>query len=55
LGAEEQRLKAEETKELLLGESTHRIKNTLAMVQAIASQTLRKGRTSGLDCMSLHK
>src|SRR5215472_18448070 len=49
LGAEEQRLKAEETKELLLGESKHRIKNTLATVQAIASQTLRDGRAGGLD------
>jgi len=49
LGAEEQRRKAEETKELLLGESRHRIKNTLATVQAIASQTLRRGRAGGLD------
>ena len=49
LGAEEQRRKAEETKELLLGESKHRIKNTLATVQAIASQTLRDGRAGGLD------
>jgi PAS domain S-box-containing protein len=49
LGAEDQRRKAEETKELLLGESRHRIKNTLATVQAIASQTLRRGRAGGLD------
>jgi PAS domain S-box-containing protein len=49
LAAEEQRRKAEETKELLLGESKHRIKNTLATVQAIASQTLRRGRAGGLD------
>jgi PAS domain S-box-containing protein len=49
LGAEEQRRKAEQTKELLLGESKHRIKNTLATVQAIASQTLRHGRAGGLD------
>src|SRR5262249_38642607 len=49
LGAEEQRRKAEETKELLLAESKHRIKNTLATVQAIASQTLRPGRAGGLD------
>ena len=49
LGAEEQRRKAEETKELLLSESMHRIKNTLATVQAIASQTLRHGRAGGLD------
>jgi PAS domain S-box-containing protein len=48
LGAEEQRRKAEETKELLLSESKHRIKNTLATVQAIASQTLRHGRAGGL-------
>jgi len=49
LGAEEQRRKAVETKELLLGESKHRIKNTLATVQAIASQTLQHGRAGGLD------
>jgi PAS domain S-box-containing protein len=49
LSAEEQRRKAEETKELLLSESKHRIKNTLATVQAIASQTLRHGRAGGLD------
>jgi PAS domain S-box-containing protein len=41
MGAEEQRRQAEEAKELLLNESRHRIKNTLATVQAIAGQTLR--------------
>ena len=41
MGAEEQRRQAEESKELLLNESRHRIKNTLATVQAIAGQTLR--------------
>jgi len=39
--AEEHRRQAEESKELLLNESRHRIKNTLATVQAIAGQTLR--------------
>src|SRR3954453_22527133 len=39
--AEEHRKQAEEAKELLLNESRHRIKNTLATVQAIAGQTLR--------------
>jgi PAS domain S-box-containing protein len=40
--------KAEErTRHLLLGELNHRVKNTLAMVQSIASQTLRRAR--GLD------
>jgi two-component sensor histidine kinase len=39
--AEEQRRAAEEAKQLLLSESRHRIKNTLATVQAIAGQTLR--------------
>jgi PAS domain S-box-containing protein len=39
--AEDERQSAEEAKELLLNESRHRIKNTLAMVQAIAGQTLR--------------
>jgi len=41
LGFGVQRLRAEEAKELLLNESKHRIKNTLATVQAIAGQTLR--------------
>ena len=45
--AEEERRKAERAKELLVSESRHRIKNTLATVQAIASQTLR--RTQGDD------
>ena len=39
--AEEERQSAEDAKELLLNESRHRIKNTLATVQAIAGQTLR--------------
>jgi PAS domain S-box-containing protein len=34
--------RAEETKELLLHEIKHRVKNTLATVQSIASQTFRK-------------
>lgn len=37
----EQRRKAEDAKELLLNEIKHRIKNTLATVQAIATQTFR--------------
>ena len=41
LRAEDERRKAEEGKELLLAESRHRIKNTLATVQAITGQTLR--------------
>ena len=41
LNAEAQRRNAERAQELLLSESRHRIKNTLATVQAIASQTLR--------------
>jgi PAS domain S-box-containing protein len=36
-----ERKRAEEHQRLLTGELQHRIKNTLAMVQAIASQTLR--------------
>jgi PAS domain S-box-containing protein len=39
--AENERRRAEEGKDLLLNESQHRIKNTLATVQAIAGQTLR--------------
>src|SRR5262245_15636645 len=38
--AEDERQSAEGARELLLNESRHRIKNTLAMVQAIATQTL---------------
>lgn len=38
----EQRKKAEESKDLLLHEIKHRVKNTLGTVQAIASQTFRK-------------
>jgi PAS domain S-box-containing protein len=37
-----QRKQAEETQQLLLGELNHRVKNTLATVQSIASQTLRR-------------
>jgi PAS domain S-box-containing protein len=42
LGFSIERKRAEEAKELLLQESKHRIKNTLATVQAIAGQTLRQ-------------
>ena len=41
LRAEEDRRRSEQAHELLLKESRHRIKNTLATVQALASQTLR--------------
>jgi two-component sensor histidine kinase len=40
LGFSVERMRAEEAKELLLNESKHRIRNTLATVQAIAGQTL---------------
>lgn len=36
-----ERTRAEETQRLLIGELNHRVKNTLASVQAIATQTLR--------------
>ncbi|HWW65968.1 MAG TPA: response regulator [Sphingomonadaceae bacterium] len=36
-----ERKRAEETRHLLIGELNHRVKNTLASVQAIANQTLR--------------
>ena len=39
-----QRKQAEETQRLLLSELNHRVKNTLATVQSIASQTLRKSK-----------
>ncbi|WP_294331792.1 response regulator [uncultured Sphingomonas sp.] len=35
------RIRAEQTQRLLIGELNHRVKNTLASVQAIATQTLR--------------
>lgn len=38
------RKKAEETQRLLIGELNHRVKNTLASVQAIAAHTLRHAR-----------
>ncbi len=41
-----ERAKAEESRELLMHEMEHRVKNVLATVQAIASQTLRKGAAS---------
>ena len=41
LGFSVERMWAEEAKQLLLNESKHRMKNTLATVQAIAGQTLR--------------
>jgi PAS domain S-box-containing protein len=40
-----QRKQAEEMKRLLLDELNHRVKNTLATVQSIASQTLRKSKS----------
>jgi len=42
LRAEELRRHDEETKELLIAETIHRIKNTLGTVQSIASQTFRQ-------------
>lgn len=39
-----ERTQAEETQRLLIGELNHRVKNTLATVQAIATQTLRHNR-----------
>ena len=42
-----QRKAEERTRQLLLGELNHRVKNTLAIVQSIASQTLRRAATLG--------
>lgn len=42
-----QRKQAEATRQLLLGELNHRVKNTLATVQAIVQQTLRTTRDPG--------
>lgn len=45
----EQRRRAEESKELLLHELKHRVKNTLATIQAVAMQTFREAPRSELD------
>ena len=45
LHADDERRKAEEAKELLVAESRHRIKNTLATVVAISHQSFAKGRS----------
>jgi PAS domain S-box-containing protein len=45
---EDERRRAEDARELLLRESRHRIKNTLAAVQAIAGQTLRPSHADAL-------
>jgi CHASE1-domain containing sensor protein/two-component sensor histidine kinase len=42
----EARRAAEEARELLVAELNHRVKNTLATVQSIASQSLREGRSA---------
>jgi len=39
------RKQAEKNQQLLIGELNHRVRNTLATVQAIASQTLRRARS----------
>jgi two-component sensor histidine kinase len=49
LRIEERRREAEEARELLLNESKHRIKNTLAMVQAMAKQSLRHANAKELQ------
>ena len=41
-----ERKQAEDTQRLLLGELNHRVKNTLATVQAIAGQTLRSTKSN---------
>jgi PAS domain S-box-containing protein len=45
----EQRKRAEAAKELLLAEIKHRVKNTLATVQAMASQTFKRGPVEERD------
>jgi len=47
--AEDERQSAEGARELLLNESRHRIKNTLATVQAIATQTLSQTSAGALQ------
>jgi PAS domain S-box-containing protein len=48
----EQRKRAEQSMELLLNEIRHRVKNTLAMVQAIASQTFRETPAAERDAFA---
>ena len=47
-----ERKRAEETRELLLHEIKHRVKNTLGTVQAIASQTFREGPREERDAFT---
>jgi two-component sensor histidine kinase len=49
LGFSIERSRAEDAKEFLVNESAHRIKNTLATVQAIARQTLRNTPSADLQ------
>src|SRR5262249_26848947 len=49
LGFGIERLRAEEGRQLLLKESAHRVKNTLATVQAIAVQTMRDAKPASLE------
>jgi two-component sensor histidine kinase len=49
LGFSIERMQAEGAKQLLLNESKHRIRNTLATVQAIAGQTLRNTPSDDLQ------
>ncbi len=49
LGFSIERMQAEEAKRLLIGESNHRIKNTLATVQALSTQTLRRAPADERD------
>ena len=49
--AEDERQAAEEAKDLLLSESKHRIKNTLATAQAIARQTLRDANPDEVEAL----
>ncbi|MBC7905562.1 MAG: PAS domain S-box protein [Rhodospirillaceae bacterium] len=45
-----ERMQAEERQKLLVDELNHRVKNTLAVAQAIASQTLRSAETPQAFC-----
>jgi len=49
LGFSIERLRAEEGKRLVLKESAHRVKNTLATVQAIAAQTMIDAKPASLE------
>ena len=48
-----ERKRAEKSQRMLMEELNHRVKNTLAVVQSIANQTLSRGQSAGRICFEL--